>query len=51
MLATHTLRVDCIPQQNEQTLDECLRSFSELESFGVTQPDRTVVDELQHSFR
>ena len=50
-LVTHTLHVECVPQQNEQSLDECLKSFWDLESFGITQPDRTTLDEFQDSIR
>jgi len=48
---THTLHVECVPQQNEDTLDECLKSFWDLESFGITQPDRTMLDEFHDSIR
>ena len=48
-LATHTIHVDYIPQQNKRTLDEWLKSFWELESFGVTQPDRIVLNKFQDS--
>ena len=46
-IVTHTLHIECIPLQNEQTLDERLKSFWELESFGITQPDHTVLDDFQ----
>ena len=46
-LVTHTLHVECVPQQNEQSLDERLKSFWDLESFGITRPERTVLDEFQ----
>ena len=45
------LQIECIPLQNEQTLDERLKSFWELESFGITQPDHTVLDDFQERIR
>ena len=50
-LVTHTLHIECIPLQNEQTLDERLKSFWELESFGITQPDHTVLDDFRERIR
>ena len=50
-LATHALRVECVPQENEAALDEHLKSFWDLESFGVTLPARTVLEEFQDSIR
>ena len=50
-LVTHTLHVECAPQLNEPSLEERLKSFWDLESLGITQPDRTVIDEFQDSIR
>lgn len=50
-LVTHTLHIESVPQQSEQSLDERLKSFWDLESFGIVQPDRTMLDEFQDSIR
>ena len=50
-LATHALHVECVPQENEAVLDEHLNSFWDLESFGVTLPAHTVLEEFQDSIR
>ena len=47
---THTLRVDGLPQ-NCQRLDDQLKSFWELESFGISNTEHTVYDEFQSSVR
>ena len=49
-LITHTLRVDGLPQ-NCQRLDDQLKSFWELESFGISNTEHTVYDEFQNSVR
>ena len=47
-LVTHTLRVDGL-QQDMVTLDGRLKSFWELESFGVPDSDRSVYDMFQET--
>ena len=47
-LVTHTLRVDGL-QQDMVTLDRRLKSFWELESFGVPDSDRSVYDMFQET--
>ena len=47
-LITHTLRVDALPQE-VTTLDRRLKSFWELESFGVPDCDRSVYDRFQET--
>ena len=48
---THTLHLECVTQLNEPALEESLKSFWDLESLGITQPDRTVLNEFQDSIR
>ena len=48
-LATHALCVEYVPQEIEAALDELLKSFWELESFGVTLPAHTVLEKFQDS--
>ena len=45
LVVTHTLRVDS-QLQEEETLDSRLKSFWELESLGIIDPDRSVHDEF-----
>ena len=45
-LVTHTLRIEGGPSPNTQALDESLKLFWDLESFGIT-PERTVLDDFQ----
>lgn len=45
-LVTHTLRVESLLRQDAQALDDRLKSFWDLESFGIG-PDRSVLDEFQ----
>ena len=40
-LISHTLYVDNVPQHEMQSVDESLKSFWDLESIGITDPDRT----------
>ena len=47
-LVTHTLRVDAL-SQDVTTLDRRLKSFWELESFGVPESDHSVYDKFQES--
>ena len=47
-LVTHTLRVDTLPQ-DVTTLDRRLKSFWELESFGVPDSDRSMYDKFQET--
>ena len=47
-LVTHTLRVDGSPQ-DVQLLDDRLKSFWELESFGISPIDRSVYDDFGSS--
>ena len=49
-LITHTLCVDGLPQ-NCQRLDDQLKPFWELESFGISNTEHTVYDEFQSSVR
>ena len=49
-LVTHALRVDNLPQ-DVQALDDRLKSFWELESFGISGSDRSVNDEFEGSVR
>ena len=46
-LVTHTLHIACVPLQDVQVLDDCLKSFWDLESFGITGPERSVLDDFQ----
>lgn len=49
-LVTHTLRVDGLPQ-NGKALDDRLKSFWELESFGISSSDYSVHDEFRSTIR
>ena len=46
-LMTHSLYVDTILSQDAQMLDDRLKSFWDLESFGINNLERTVHDEFQ----
>ena len=46
-LVTHTLHIACVPLQDVQVLDDRLKSFWDLESFGITGPERSVLDDFQ----
>ena len=46
LLTTHTLRVDT---QEEESLDNTLKSFWELESLGVSGPSKSVQQEFEES--
>ena len=46
-LMTHTLSVDRFTLQDTQSLDNRLKSFWDLESFGTTGPDCSVLEEFQ----
>ena len=50
-LVTHTLRVDGLTHDDLQVLDDRLKSFWELESFGISGSDRSVYDEFGDSVR
>lgn len=45
-LVTHTLRIDSHASQDMQSLDDRLKSFWDLESFGIIGPERSVLDEF-----
>lgn len=45
-LATHTLRVDGLSPE-AQKLDDSLQAFWELESFGITDTEKSVHDEFE----
>ena len=49
-LVTHSLRVDGLPR-DAQVLDDRLKSFWELESFGISGTDRSIYDEFGSSVR
>ena len=44
---THSLCVDIFLLQDVQMLDDRLKSFWDLESFGISNSERTVLDEFQ----
>ena len=46
-LITHSLCVDTFLLQDVQMLDDRLKSFWDLESFGISNSERTVLDEFQ----
>ena len=46
-LITHSLCVDTFLLQDVQMLDDRLRSFWDLESFGISNSERTVLDKFQ----
>ena len=50
LLTTHTLHVGAAVNETE-TLNETLRSFWELESLGVRQPDRCVLTEFEEKIK
>ncbi len=50
IVAAHTLRVDGI-QQDTKMLDDRLKSFWELESLGIVNPDRSVHDDFEDTVR
>ena len=50
LLAAHTLRVDA-ELSNTHTLDDCLRSFWELESLGITKTDKSGYEEFSEKIR
>ena len=50
LIATHTLRIDSEPC-NTGRLDETLRSFWELESLGICEPDKSVLDDFDSSIQ
>lgn len=45
-LVTHTLQVDASPD-DAQTLDDCLKSFWSLESFGIETAEDPVLEDFQ----
>ncbi|MCG8624233.1 MAG: hypothetical protein MJE68_19840, partial [Proteobacteria bacterium] len=48
LVTTHVLRVDT--QQNDsKSLDETLRSFWDLESLGIREPEKTMYDEFANT--
>ena len=49
-LVTHTLRVDGLPRDSPN-LDDRLKSFWELESFGISGADHTVYNEFENTIR
>ena len=49
-LLTHTLRVDGLPQ-GSQSLDDRLKTFWELESFGISGSERSVQEEFGSTIR
>lgn len=50
-LVTHSLHVDTVLLQDTQMLDDRLKSFWDLESFGISNVERTVYDEFQDKIR
>ena len=46
-LVTHTLHLSAYRCQDEQALDDRLKSFWNLETFGITDPERSVLEEFQ----
>lgn len=46
-LVTHSLHVDTVLFQDTQILDDRLKAFWDLESFGISNLERTVYDEFQ----
>lgn len=50
LVVTHALRVDS-QLQEEETLDSRLKSFWELESLGITEPERSVHDKFGDTIR
>ena len=49
-LVTHTLQIESLPQDT-QALDDQLKSFWELESFGVSGSDHSVYDDFRSTVR
>jgi hypothetical protein len=49
-LIAHTLHVEGLPQDS-QALDDRLKSFWELEAFGILGPERSIHDEFESSIR
>ncbi len=45
LVTTHVLSVD-MQQSDSMALDKCLRSFWELESLGIREPQKTIYDEF-----
>ena len=50
LIATHTLRINSEPCSTGR-LDETLRSFWELESLGICEPDKSVLDDFDSSIQ
>ena len=50
LLAAHTLRIDAEPSDTHD-LDDCLRSFWELESLGIKKTDKSVYEEFSEKIR
>ena len=46
----HTLRIDAEPSDTHD-LDDCLRSFWELESLGIKKTDKSVYEEFSEKIR
>ena len=49
-LITHSMHVDTLLLQDAQLLDDRLKSFWNLESFGIASSEHTVLDEFQDKF-
>ena len=50
-LVTHTLRIDSFVSQDAQALDERLKKFWDLESFGVTDTNTAVLEDFKNNVR
>ena len=48
LISTHTLRIDGLPETTK-SLDDTLRSFWELESLGIKNPERSVQEEFSEN--